>query len=71
MTTHARKNFHDELAAWLEGVRAEQNPDVVELDRLANLWLANGDAKAIVDKASPAAEGLHAKIDGILSDMGY
>lgn len=69
MATKAGKDFHDELTAWLDMIHAEQTGE--GLDQLADLWLANGDAKAIKDKTSPAARDAHAKVDGILTDMGY
>jgi hypothetical protein len=65
MPTMRRKDFDEELAAW----HAEQS--VSELDQLADLWIANGDAKAIKDPKSPASKGAHEKINGILTDMGY
>jgi Tfp pilus assembly protein PilP len=70
MTTQARKDFDAELAAWLEDVRLSQRDDVTELDRLADLWLANEDAKAIRDPRSEAARVEHEKINGILTSMG-
>lgn len=71
MTTQARKDFDDELAAWLEDVRLTQRDDVGELDRLADLWLANEDAKAIRDPRSEAAKVEHEKVNRILTDLGY
>jgi hypothetical protein len=56
-----------ELAAWLMSVRADQT--ACDADRLADLWLANCDAKAIKDPKSPAAAEAHAKIDGILNQI--
>lgn len=70
MTTHsgtyASGDFDDELVAWLEDVKLGQRDDVAELDAYADLWLANGDAKAIKDPNSPAAAEAHAKIDAVL-----
>ena len=74
MTTQARKDFDDELTAWLEMVRLEQSrhDDPSELDRLADLWLANGEAKAIKDDRSPAKAEAHARINAILDQiMGH
>lgn len=58
------RDFDRELAAWLDMVHAEQS--VEGLDRLADLWLANGEAKAIKDKASPAAGEAHGRVNVIL-----
>ncbi len=71
MATTSRKDFDAELCAWLETVRAEQarHDDPTELDRLADLWLANGDAKAIKDPRSPAYAEAHGRIDGILDQI--
>lgn len=57
-----------ELAEWLDLIHAEQT--VSELDRLADLWIANGDAKAIKDVRSPGYRDVHLKINGILTAMG-
>jgi Tfp pilus assembly protein PilP len=70
MPTTKRKDFDDELAAWLEEVRLLQRDDVTELDRLADLWLANEDAKAIRDPRSEAAKAEHEKINAALDSMG-
>lgn len=64
MPTMRRKDFDTELAAWLADVHAEQS--VEELDTLADLWIANGDAKAIKDKGSPAAAEAHARVNAVL-----
>jgi hypothetical protein len=71
MATTSRKDFDAELSAWLQMVRAEQNrrDDPSELDRLADLWLANGDAKAIKDHRSPAHAEAHGKINRILDQI--
>jgi hypothetical protein len=69
MPTMRRKDFDEELAAWLADVHAEQS--VSELDQLADLWIANGDAKAIKDAKSPASREVHERINGILDGMGY
>lgn len=64
MTTTARDA---ELHAWLMLVRSDQTGS--DADRLADLWLANEDAKAIKDKNSPASKDAHAKIDLILCQI--
>lgn len=58
----------DELAAWLEMVHSEQTSEA--LDQMADLWLANDDAKAIKDVRCPAYAVAHAKIDLVLTAMG-
>lgn len=70
MSTTSRKDFDAELSAWLDMVRTDQAmPDVSELDQLADLWLANGDAKAIKDKTSPAAVEAHARVNAVLDQI--
>ena len=68
MSTTSRKDFDDELTDWLALLHAEQS--VEELDQLADLWIANGDAKAIKDKISPAACEAHARVNVVLTAMG-
>lgn len=67
MATTSRKDIDAELAAWLMSVRADQTAS--DADRLADLWLANGDAKAIKDPNSPAAAEAHAKVNAILDQI--
>jgi hypothetical protein len=71
MATTSRKDLDAELAAWLQMVRGEQNrrDNPSELDRLADLWIANGDAKAIKDPRSPAYIEAHMKINAILDQI--
>jgi hypothetical protein len=57
-----------ELGAWLAMLHAEH--DVSELDQIADLWIANGDAKAIKDATSPAAGAAHERINAVLDGMG-
>lgn len=66
MPTMKRRDFDAEMAAWLADVKMHQRDDVTELDQLADLWLANGDAKAIKDPRSPAYTEAHARIDAVL-----
>ena len=68
MATVARREFDDDLAAWLDMLHAEQS--VSELDQLADLWIANGDAKAIKDPGSPAFAEAHARINDVLDALG-
>lgn len=72
MPTMGRKEFDEELARWLAGVQAEQNAaqSVEEIDQLSDLWLTNGEAAAIKDPTSPAAEAVHERINGLLDGMG-
>lgn len=69
MATVARsEGFDNELAAWLETVRADQ--DEAALDQAADLWCHNHEAHGIPDKNSPAAEAVHARINDVLDGMG-
>lgn len=56
-----------ELTAWLMSVRSDQTASTA--DRLADLWLANADAKAIKDPGSPAATEAHARVNLILDQI--
>lgn len=69
MVTHARKDFDAELAAWLAEVQMQQRDDVAEVDRYADLWLANGDAKAIKDPRSPGYAEAHDRINAVLNQI--
>ena len=67
MPTMRRKDFDEELVAWLELVHAEQAP-AAQLDEL---WRANEAAKAVKDPGSPAAADAHGRIDRALTALGY
>jgi hypothetical protein len=62
MATMRRRDFDTELRAWLDEVRSTQ--DGTEL--YADLWLANGEAKAIKDPHSPAKAAAHEKINRLI-----
>jgi hypothetical protein len=62
MATMRRRDFDTELRAWLDEVRATQ--DGTEL--YADLWLANGEAKAIKDPRSPAYDAVHQRMNAII-----
>ena len=64
MATTERKDFDAELVAWLEQVHDEQATEV--LDQMADLWLANADAKAVKDKRPPIGDPTHERINEIL-----